>query len=66
MMQTDQRILLIGPPSERLNRLCCIFDFLGEQIAQIDAEKLSASLQDTRFRALVILTDVMDADALKN
>ena len=66
MMQTDQRILLIGPPSERLNRLCCIFDFLGEQIAQIDAEKLSASLQDTRFRALVILTDVMDADGLKN
>ncbi|MGE6382236.1 sigma-54 dependent transcriptional regulator [Shewanella baltica] len=66
MMQTDQRILLIGPPSERLNRLCCIFDFLGEQIVQIDAEKLSASLQDTRFRALVILTDVMDADALKN
>ncbi|WP_413491028.1 sigma-54 dependent transcriptional regulator [Shewanella baltica] len=66
MMQTDQRILLIGPPSERLNRLCCIFDFLGEQIAQIDAEKLSASLQDTRFRALVILTDVMDAETLKN
>ena len=66
MMQTDQRILLIGPPSERLNRLCCIFDFLGEQIVQIDAEKLSASLQDTRFRALVILTDVMDAEMLKN
>lgn len=66
MMQTDQRILLIGPPSERLNRLCCIFDFLGEQIVQIDAEKLSASLQDTRFRALVILTDVMDAETLKN
>ncbi|MBU1391005.1 MAG: sigma-54 dependent transcriptional regulator [Gammaproteobacteria bacterium] len=66
MMQTDQRILLIGPPSERLNRLCCIFDFLGEQIVQIDAEKLSASLHDTRFRALVILTDVMDAETLKN
>ncbi|QYX66975.1 sigma-54 dependent transcriptional regulator [Shewanella putrefaciens] len=65
-MQTDQRILLIGPPSERLNRLCCIFDFLGEQIVQIDAEKLSASLQDTRFRALVILTDVMDVETLKN
>ena len=65
-MQTDQRILLIGPPSERLNRLCCILDFLGEQFVQIDTEKLSASLQDTRFRALVILTDVMDADGLKN
>ncbi|WP_317630242.1 sigma-54 dependent transcriptional regulator [Shewanella sp. SM101] len=66
MMQTDQRILLIGPPSERLNRLCYILDFLGEQFVQIDTEKLSASLQDTRFRALVILTDVMDADGLKN
>ncbi|WP_317629900.1 sigma-54 dependent transcriptional regulator [Shewanella sp. SM20] len=66
MMQTDQRILLIGPPSERLNRLCCILDFLGEQFVQIETEKLSASLQDTRFRALVILTDVMDADGLKN
>ncbi|MCU8104593.1 sigma-54 dependent transcriptional regulator [Shewanella sp. SM101] len=65
-MQTDQRILLIGPPSERLNRLCYILDFLGEQFVQIDTEKLSASLQDTRFRALVILTDVMDADGLKN
>lgn len=66
MMQTDQRILLVGTPSERLSRLCCIFEFLGEQIEIVAIEKLSLCLQDTRFRALVVTADNMPADALKS
>lgn len=66
MMQTDQRILLVGTPSERLSRLCCIFEFLGEQIEIVAIEKLSICLQDTRFRALVVTADNMPADALKS
>lgn len=65
-MQTDQRILLVGTPSERLSRLCCIFEFLGEQIEIVAIEKLSLCLQDTRFRALVVTADNMPADALKS
>ncbi|MGI1944573.1 sigma-54 dependent transcriptional regulator [Shewanella glacialipiscicola] len=65
MMQTDQRILLVGPPSERLSRLCSILDFLGEQVEQIVVENLSTSLNDTRFRALVILADAIEPEALK-
>lgn len=65
-MQTDQRILLVGTPSERLSRLCCIFEFLGEQIEIVAIEKLSICLQDTRFRALVVSADNMPADALKS
>ena len=64
-MQTDQRILLVGPPSERLSRLCSILDFLGEQVEQIVVENLSTSLNDTRFRALVILADAIEPEALK-
>ncbi|WP_372931268.1 sigma-54 dependent transcriptional regulator [Shewanella putrefaciens] len=65
MMQTDQRILLVGTPSERLSRLCCIFEFLGEQIEVIAPEKLNSYLQDTRYRALVLFTDTMPSDAIK-
>ncbi|MFB2679576.1 sigma-54 dependent transcriptional regulator [Shewanella mangrovisoli] len=66
MMQTDQRILLVGTPSERLNRLCCIFEFLGEQIEIVAIEKLSTNLQETRYRALVISTETVSVDELKS
>lgn len=56
-MQIDQRILLVGTPSERLSRLCCIFEFLGEQIETITFENLTACLQDTRYRAVVVCTE---------
>lgn len=65
-MQTDQRILLIGPPSERLSRLYYIFEFLGEQIDTIAIESLSTCLQDTRFRALVISADNVSIETLKS
>ncbi|MGS0725763.1 sigma 54-interacting transcriptional regulator, partial [Shewanella sp. 0m-11] len=54
MMQTDQRILLIGNQSERINRLSCVFEFLGEQVELIDFDKLEMHTKQTRFRAIVL------------
>ncbi|QPG58720.2 sigma-54-dependent Fis family transcriptional regulator [Shewanella eurypsychrophilus] len=56
-MQTDQRILLVGNQSERINRLSCVFEFLGEQVELVAIDKLELRLQNTRFRALVITAD---------
>lgn len=64
-MQTDQRILLVGTPSERLSRLSCVFEFLGEQIETVAIEKLNNCLQDTRYRALVMCTDHTPIDVIK-
>ncbi|WP_028771701.1 sigma-54 dependent transcriptional regulator [Shewanella waksmanii] len=57
MMQIDQRILIVGSQSERINRLSCVFEFLGEQVDLIAVDKLEARLQDARYRALVITSD---------
>lgn len=54
MMQTDQRILLVGSQSERTNRLSCVFEFLGEKVEFIDVDKLEYYTKLTRFRAVVI------------
>ncbi|MGS0682922.1 sigma-54 dependent transcriptional regulator [Shewanella sp. 125m-7] len=54
MMQTDQRILLVGNQSERINRLSCVFEFLGEQVELIDFDKLDAYTKQMRFRAIVL------------
>ncbi|WP_282446536.1 sigma-54 dependent transcriptional regulator [Shewanella sp. 1CM18E] len=54
MMQTDQRILLVGNQSERINRLSCVFEFLGEQVELIDFDKLDVYTKQTRFRAIVL------------
>ncbi|MCL1139639.1 sigma-54 dependent transcriptional regulator [Shewanella pneumatophori] len=53
-MQTDQRILLVGNQSERINRLSCVFEFLGEQVELIDFDKLDVYTKQTRFRAIVL------------
>lgn len=66
MMHTDQRILLVGTPSARLERLNCIFEFLGEQVEHVATENLEHSLQETRYRALVISTDDIDEAAIKS
>lgn len=66
MMHTDQRILLVGTPSARLERLNCIFEFLGEQVEHVATENLEHSLQETRYRALVISTDDIDEDTIKS
>lgn len=57
MMQTDQRILLVGNQSERINRLSCVFEFLGEQVELVAIDKLELRLRSTRYRALVIAVD---------
>ncbi|WP_028768681.1 sigma-54 dependent transcriptional regulator [Shewanella fidelis] len=54
MMQTDQRILLVGNQSERINRLSCVFEFLGEQVELVDFDKLNLYTKQTRFRAIVL------------
>ncbi|WP_299008949.1 sigma-54-dependent Fis family transcriptional regulator [uncultured Shewanella sp.] len=54
MMQTDQRILLVGSQSDRTNRLSCVFEFLGEKVEFIDEDKLEHYTKLTRFRAVVI------------
>ncbi|MGL5360042.1 MAG: sigma-54 dependent transcriptional regulator [Shewanella sp.] len=64
MMQIDQRILLVTTSSERLSRLRCILEFLGEQLELIAFELLPSSLEDTRYRAVIIETDAHSADAL--
>ncbi len=53
-MQTDQRILLVGNQSERINRLSCVFEFLGEQVELVDFDKLNLYTKQTRFRAIVL------------
>ena len=42
MMQIEQRILIVGTPSERVTRLCCILEFLGEQCDIVSNESLAA------------------------
>ncbi|OEG74581.1 sigma-54-dependent Fis family transcriptional regulator [Shewanella colwelliana] len=64
MMQTDQRILLVGNQSERINRLSCVFEFLGEQVELLAVDKLEARISNTRFRALVIAQESQSKELL--
>jgi len=65
MMQTDQRILLVGTQSERISRLSCILEFLGEQLELVSPVQLNEKVQNTRFRALIVDTDAIPADKLR-
>lgn len=65
MMQTDQRILLVGNESERTNRLSCVFEFLGEQVEQLGVDELEARVSNTRFRALVLAQEAQSKELLK-
>ncbi|MCL2913124.1 sigma-54 dependent transcriptional regulator [Shewanella corallii] len=66
MMQTEQQILIVSKPSERLTRLNCIFEFLGEQVEHLSMDELSAKLDATRFRALIISLDNVSFDDAKS
>jgi len=66
MMQTDQRILLVGNQSERINRLLCVFEFLGEQVELVAVDKLEVRIQNTRFRALVISAETQSKELLQS
>lgn len=66
MMQTDQRILLVGKQSERINRLSCVCEFLGEQVELVAVDKLELRIKNTRFRALIISADMQSKALLQS
>jgi sigma-54 specific flagellar transcriptional regulator A len=66
MMQIEQSILIVGTPSERVTRLCCIFEFLGEQCEIVSNESFTSLIEQSRYRAVVILTDDIASDSIKN
>ncbi|MCH1924566.1 sigma-54-dependent Fis family transcriptional regulator [Shewanella sp. C32] len=57
MMQIDQRIILVGTPSESANRLSCVLEFIGEQVAVMTADAAEKLSPEGRCRALILLTD---------
>ena len=65
-MQIEQRILIVGTPSERVTRLCCILEFLGEQCDIVSNESLAALVELSRYRAVVIVNENIDVDNIKN
>lgn len=65
-MQTDQRILLVGKQSERINRLSCVCEFLGEQVELVAVDKLELRIKNTRFRALIISADMQSKALLQS
>lgn len=66
MMQTDQRILLVGNQSERINRLSCVFEFLGEQVELLAVDRLESRMSNTRYRALVIAQEAQSKTLLQS
>ncbi|UCX05325.1 sigma-54 dependent transcriptional regulator [Shewanella glacialimarina] len=66
MMQIEQRILIVGTLSERVTRLCCIFEFLGEQCDILTVDALLPLIEESRYRAIVIDSDVVGLDSVKN
>jgi len=65
-MQTDQRILLIGNQSERINRLSCVLEFLGEQVELVAVDKLELRIKNIRFRAMIIYADPKSKEFLQS
>ncbi|WP_309304481.1 sigma-54 dependent transcriptional regulator [Shewanella sp. FJAT-52076] len=65
MMQTDQRILLVGNQTERIGRLSCILEFLGEQLETLDPSGLEQAVKETRFRALIVDLGSLPLDQVK-
>ncbi|MEZ9369404.1 sigma-54 dependent transcriptional regulator [Shewanella sp. 10N.286.51.B2] len=66
MMQIEQRILIVAEPSDRVSRLCCIFDFLGEKYHLITKDDLASLTADCRYRALVLDTQSVTAEFIKS
>ncbi|WP_324032239.1 sigma-54 dependent transcriptional regulator [Shewanella avicenniae] len=57
MMQIEQRILLVGTPSESANRLCNVLEFIGEQVEIVAADVAEKLTPEKRCRALILLAD---------
>lgn len=66
MMHTEQRILLVSKASERITRLSCIFEFLGEDFEIIPPETLTSHLAHTRFRAVVLSLAFIEMEQAKS
>ncbi|PKH33199.1 sigma-54 dependent transcriptional regulator [Shewanella sp. ALD9] len=66
MMQIEQRILIVGTPSERVTRLCCIFEFLGEQCEIVSNQSFLALIEQSRYRAVVIVDENISVESIKN
>ncbi|QSX35514.1 sigma-54-dependent Fis family transcriptional regulator [Shewanella avicenniae] len=56
-MQIEQRILLVGTPSESANRLCNVLEFIGEQVEIVAADVAEKLTPEKRCRALILLAD---------
>ncbi|WP_284730664.1 sigma-54 dependent transcriptional regulator [Shewanella jiangmenensis] len=65
MMQTDQRILLVGNRTDRLNRLSFILEFLGEQLDFCGADSTEARISQTRYRALILDLSELSLEQVK-
>lgn len=65
-MQIEQRILIVGTPSERVTRLCCIFEFLGEQCEIVSNQSFLALIEQSRYRAVVIVDENISVESIKN
>lgn len=65
-MHTDQRILLVGNPSERTSRLSCVLEFIGEQVDVVAHEAIEAQSPETRCRAMVLLSDGVEDETLQS
>lgn len=63
MMHTDQRILLVGNPSERTSRLSCVLEFIGEQVEVVAPEAIDAQSPETRCRAMILVSDGIEDEA---
>lgn len=64
-MQTDQRILLVGTQTERLTRLSCILEFLGEHLMSQVPSGLEERVKETRFRAIIVDLDDLPLEKVK-
>ncbi|MFQ6370316.1 sigma-54 dependent transcriptional regulator [Shewanella sp. YIC-542] len=65
MMQIDQRILLVGNPSERANRLACVLEFIGEQVEFVAVEAAEKLTPELRCRALILLPECLIAPQIQ-
>ncbi|MCL1057832.1 sigma-54-dependent Fis family transcriptional regulator [Shewanella gelidimarina] len=65
-MQKDQRILLVGNQSERINRLSCVFEFLGEQVELVGFDKLELHTKQARFRAIVLPAEAQSKELIQS
>ncbi|GLS84127.1 sigma-54 dependent transcriptional regulator [Paraferrimonas haliotis] len=63
-MQTDPRILLVDNLSERVQRLFCVLEFLGEKVELRRLEELATTPSNKRWRSIIIASDDISPDTI--